>query len=107
MGPVFCGWVCPMGSLQEWIGKIGRKLSKKRFNWLIPPGVDNILRYLRYVVLLLVIIMTARSAELLFADIDPYYALFNFWSGEVALSALIILGVVIGASFFANPNNID
>jgi polyferredoxin len=43
--------------------------------------------------------MTARSAQLLFANIDPYFALFNFWTGEVALGAFIVLGIVILASF--------
>ena len=27
-GPVFCGWVCPFGSVQEFVGKIGTKLFK-------------------------------------------------------------------------------
>ena len=36
----------------------------------------------------------------MFADIDPYFALFNFWSGEVTLTAIIILVVVLGLSLF-------
>ncbi|WP_207644717.1 4Fe-4S binding protein [Caloranaerobacter ferrireducens] len=28
-GPVFCGWICPLGSIQEWFGKIGKKYSRK------------------------------------------------------------------------------
>ena len=50
-GPAFCGWVCPLGSIQEWISKLGRKLLGKRHNKLIAYGVDRWLRYLRYVVL--------------------------------------------------------
>ena len=99
-GPVFCGWVCPLGSFQEWIGKLGRKISSRKFNKFIPAGIDRYLKYLRYGVLIWVIYVTATSATLIFADYDPYFALFNFWTGEVAISGLIILGVVILASLF-------
>ena len=44
--------------------------------------------------------MTARSATLVFAEYDPYFALFNFFTGEVSLTALIILGVVLVLSLF-------
>ena len=101
VGPAFCGWVCPLGSFQEWIGKLGRKISPKRFNKIIPAGIDRYLRYLRYVVLIWVVYVTATSATLFFANYDPYYALFNFWTGEAAISSLIVLSVVILASLFA------
>ena len=100
LGPVFCGWVCPMGSFQEWLGKLGKKIFGKRYNRFIPYKFDRYLRYLRYVVLVLVVFMTARSAQLLFANVDPYFALFNFWTSEVALSAIIILAVVSVLSLF-------
>ena len=99
-GPVFCGWVCPMGSIQEWIGKLGKKLFKKRFNHLLPYSIDRWLRYLRYIVLGWVVYMTARSGQLIFADVDPYYALFNFWTGEVAISGFVVLGIVAVLSLF-------
>lgn len=99
-GPAFCGWLCPMGSLQEWIGKLGKKLFRKRYNHLVPPRIDNLLRYLRYLVLVWVIYMTAVTGTLIFADYDPYYALFNLWTGEVALSGIIILAAVLVLSLF-------
>jgi len=100
VGPAFCGWVCPLGSFQEWVGKLGMRISSKMFNKYIPAGTDRYLRYLRYGVLIWVVYVTATSATLFFADYDPYYALFNFWTGEVAISGLIILGVVLLASLF-------
>ncbi len=94
-GPLICGWICPFGSFQEWLGKVGRKLFKKRYNNIIPAGIDRYLRYARYILLALVIYNTAVTAKLMFQNIDPYYALFNFWTNEVALTAYIILGATI------------
>lgn len=99
-GPLFCGWICPLGSFQEWLGKIGRKIFRNKFNAFIPAGIDRYLRFLRYGVLVAVIAATAVSAKLIFADYDPYHALFRFYSGEVAVSALVVLGIVLAASLF-------
>lgn len=99
-GPVFCGWICPLGSAQEWVGKIGKKIFKKRYNKFVPKAIDGYLRYFRYLVLIAVVIVTSRSGYLMFADIDPYNALFTFWSSEVAPKALIVLGVTLILSLF-------
>jgi polyferredoxin len=99
-GPVFCGWICPFGTFQEFIGKIGKKLFGKRYNHFIPKKIDNILRYIRYFVLALVIYNTATTAKLVFQNIDPYYALFNFFTNEVAITAYIALGITVLLSLF-------
>jgi len=99
-GPVFCGWVCPLGTVQEWIAKWGRKFFKRRYNRYIPMHIDRALRYIRYVVLIWVLYVTATTGKLIFADYDPYFALFNFWSGEVAWTALAILGITLVLSLF-------
>jgi polyferredoxin len=100
-GPVFCGWVCPLGTLQEWVGRLGRRIFKsKRYNHFIPVKLDALLRYARYLVLLWVIYATAVSAKLVFQDYDPYFALFSFWTGEVAVSAMLILGLTLLLSLF-------
>lgn len=99
-GPVFCGWVCPLGTVQEWVVKWGKKLFKRRYNHFVPPRIDSILRYARYLVLAWVVYVTATSGTLIFADYDPYFALFNFWNGEVAWTALVILGLTLVMSLF-------
>jgi polyferredoxin len=62
--------------------------------------LDRYLRYLRYGVLLWVLYVTATSGVLVFEAYDPYYALFNFWTTEVAWTALLILGLVLLGSIF-------
>ena len=99
-GPVFCGWICPLGTVQEWVGKLGRKLFRRRYNHFVPGKLDNLLRYARYGILIWVLYVTATSGTLIFEAYDPYYALFNFWSGEVAPTALLILGATLVLSVF-------
>jgi polyferredoxin len=99
-GPAFCGWICPFGSIQEWLGKLGKKIFKRRYNRFIPAKFDRWLRYLRYIVLGWVVFMTATSGTLIFAAYDPYFALFNFWTSEVAIGGLIVLALTLTASLF-------
>ncbi|MGE5251805.1 MAG: 4Fe-4S binding protein [Bacteroidota bacterium] len=97
-GPVFCGWVCPLGTVQEWMGKLGKKWLRRRYNHLVPARLDGVLRYARYGVLIWVLYVTVKSGTLAFEAYDPYFALFNFWSTEVAWSALAILGLTLALS---------
>jgi len=103
-GPVFCGWICPFGTVEEFIGKIGKKIFKKSYNHFVPSIIDKPLKYIRYVILILVVINTAISGKLLFANFDPYFALFNIWSSEVTRLSLLVLGLVlIGSLFVERP----
>jgi polyferredoxin len=97
-GPVFCGWICPFGSVQEWIGKLGKRIFGRTHNRIVPKRLDAILRYIRYLVLAWVVYMTARSGVLVFEAWDPYWALFNFWTGEVAIGGYIVLGLTLALS---------
>lgn len=99
-GPAFCGWVCPMGSIQEWVGALGRRLFKKRYNAWLPPRLDKGLRYLRYGVLVWVLYMTASTGKLIFETYDPYAALFNLWSSELSIIGLALLGAVLLLALF-------
>jgi polyferredoxin len=99
-GPAFCGWICPLGTIQEFFSGFGRKIFRRRFNHFVPIKLDQVLRYARYAVLAWVIYVTATSGTLIFEAYDPYFALFNFWSVEVAPTALAILGVTLILSLF-------
>ncbi len=104
LGPVFCGWVCPLGTFQEWIGKIGKRIFRERYNNFVPKRVDGFMRYIRIIVMLWVIYITAKTGLLVFTNVDPYYALFNFWTGEVAVQALVILALTaLGSLFVERP----
>ena len=99
-GPVFCGWICPLGTIQEWFSKIGRKIFKVKFNKFIPYKYDKYLRYIRYLTLIWVIYITAINGILIFEAVDPYYALFNFYTGEVLITGIIVLILTLVLSLF-------
>jgi polyferredoxin len=99
-GSLFCGWLCPLGSIQEWTGKLGKRIWGRFFNNIIPAKLDKALSYLRYIMLVLIIVKTTQLISLVFNAFDPYYALFHFWTGDVLPSAIVVLGLVLLASFF-------
>ena len=74
----FCGWVCPFGSLQEWLGLLGRKIFGKSYNL---PGVwDRRLRPLKYVILAVIVGLTWYAGTLIFRPFDPFLAFFHLGS---------------------------
>ncbi|SHH76283.1 4Fe-4S binding protein [Clostridium grantii] len=100
VGPVVCSYMCPLGSIQEWIGRIGKKIFGKRYNTFVPRKVDEILRFARYFVLIFTVYVTTNSLRLLFLEIDPYYALFNFWTGEATIGGIIVLLIILISTLF-------
>ncbi|AEV28052.1 hypothetical protein SpiGrapes_0188 [Sphaerochaeta pleomorpha str. Grapes] len=97
-GPVFCGWLCPLGSIQDWMRSLARKLKIKPIT--VPTRVDFVLSFSRYLLLFLIIRATYLSFNLVFLKIDPYYALLHFYTGEVAPVALLVLALVLLSSLF-------
>jgi polyferredoxin len=94
-GGGFCGWMCPMGSVQEWLYRLRKKIWKKDIK--LPLGVHKALRWFRYAVLVFIVVMTTIKATFVFKSLDPYNALFTLGHDTVILG-FIILGVFIALS---------
>ena len=45
----FCGWFCPVGTVSEWLWKLGRRLAGR--NYKLPGWADYPLRGLKYLLL--------------------------------------------------------
>lgn len=96
----FCSWVCPVGTVSEWLGRlVGRLRGRTGFAWIEPQRrVDSILRMLRIPVLGLILFFTYRTGELIFRGYDPYYILFSFNGHDVRFWSYAILLVVLAAA---------
>lgn len=49
LGKAFCAWVCPLGSVQEWLYRLGRRLGLARHS--VPAGRIGRLRPLKWLIL--------------------------------------------------------
>ena len=104
MGAIFCGRLCPLGTIQEWIGRLGRKLFGRRFNTMVPARMDRILSKLRYGVAALVLLTGAGIIGLTLDLFNPSYALVHVWTSAVPLSALTVaLFIIVGSLFVERP----
>jgi polyferredoxin len=94
MGATFCGWLCPFGSLQDWLSSIGVRLFGKQY--VVPDGVHRYLKQMRWAVLVLIVWMSYRYLSLWFAEYDPYRAIFHL-SVESGLAVALIVATFVGA----------
>jgi NosR/NirI family nitrous oxide reductase transcriptional regulator len=75
---LFCGWLCPFGSLSELLYKVGRAIGLKRFQFALPMKWHNRLKWVKYAVffgLLAVSMFSMGLAEKL-AEVEPFKTTF-------------------------------
>lgn len=94
-GKAFCGWLCPIGFLNEMLYPLGQKIHLLR-RIQVPLRADRALRLLRYPFTLLMVVLTWRAGELLLRGYDPFYILFSgFGHGTLGLVSGIAIGVTL------------
>lgn len=98
---LFCGWLCPFGSLSELLYKVGGVVGLKRFQFQLPRVWHDRLKWLKYGVffgLLAVSMFSMTRAEML-AEVEPFkttflVGLFNrSWPYTLFASALLALSL--------------
>ncbi len=99
---LFCGWMCPFGSMSELLYKIARATGLKRLQRKLPMRLHNSLRKLKYVVfavLLAVSFFSMPWAEKL-AEIEPFKTTFLVGVMNRSWPFVLFWAIVVGASIF-------
>lgn len=92
-GGIYCGWVCPLGAVQEWLYQLRWRYVKKEIN--LPPSVDRLLRYyLKYVLMAALIVITVAGGTPGFLEFAPFRAVFGFSFQTLAIIAVLAFMII-------------
>ncbi len=99
---LFCGWLCPFGSLTELLYKIAGWIGLGRFQFLLPERIHHRLKWLKYVIfygLLAVSFFSMGLAEKL-AEVEPFKTTFLVGMFNRAWPYTLFVAVLLGLSIF-------
>ncbi len=94
----FCGFMCPIGTISEWLQAGARRLGLKPIP--IPYALDRVLSLLKYPVLAIILYITYKSGELLFRGFDPCYVLISRHGKDITMWSYVAAGGIVVASLF-------
>ena len=88
-GRAFCGWMCPLGTIQDFLAAWGRRLtgernhfrgkaSKARLPVRLPASADRYLRYAKYLILALILVASLYTVFPPLHEFCPVRAVFGF-----------------------------
>jgi spermidine synthase len=93
-GQFWCGCLCPFGAAQEFLSRLGRRLGLRRY---VRRPLDRRLRFLKYVLLGLMLVAVLLYDEPFWATFNPMQHAFG---RHFADWVLLVLGVSLGGSLF-------
>lgn len=102
MGRVFCGWFCAFGTYNDWIHLIAKNVFKVKFK--VNEKVDAALKYVKYGVLLMLLIVTCTLGSNILEGTSPWDAFAQITDFSNVISGLLIglillVLITIGAFF--------
>jgi polyferredoxin len=91
---VWCGWICHLGALQEFLFIPAAKLK-----FLESKKSQKVIKYLRYIFVFTLIIQVVITHSYLFDQIDPFRTAYNL-GYNATYTEWILLGLLILSSIF-------
>ncbi len=103
----FCAWICPVGTLSEWLWRLGRKWLGR--NFLPPKWIDVVLRSAKYALLgFFIWIIFRMDAQGIIGFLQsPYYKMsdvkmLHFFTRMSLLTGGVLLFLAFGSLFIRN-----
>ena len=103
----FCAWLCPVGTLSEFLWKLGRKLFRR--NFVLPRWLDLPLRSIKYLLMafFVFIVGSMSAAALKNFMVQPYGILadvkmLHFFLRMSATAAVVLAVLVLLSVFIKN-----
>jgi NosR/NirI family transcriptional regulator, nitrous oxide reductase regulator len=99
---LFCGWLCPFGSLSELLYKVGGAIGLKRFQRPLPRALHDKLKWVKYGVffgLFGVSMFSMGWAEML-AEVEPFKTTFLVGWFQRSWPYTLFAGGILGLSIF-------
>lgn len=103
----FCGWICPVGTVSEYLWKAGRRLFGRTFR--IPRWIDLSLRSLKYLLLSFFVYAVTMMSASAIADFvaSPYglvvdVRMLNFFRFIGVTTAYVIGGLLLASILVQN-----
>jgi len=99
---LFCGWLCPFGSLSELLFKLGGLVGLKRFQRALPKALHDKLKWIKYGVFfgLLVVSMFSMGWAEMLAEVEPFKTTFLVGWFQRSWPYTLFAGWLLGLSIF-------
>lgn len=106
-GNFFCGWFCPLGTLQEILGKIGSLFVRKKLR--LPVRFQRYAQFSKYILMLAILLFAAlgimRMEDANALPLDAYQSFFAVFDGNplTTLAAAFLIVMLALALFVDRP----
>jgi uncharacterized protein with FMN-binding domain/Pyruvate/2-oxoacid:ferredoxin oxidoreductase delta subunit len=102
IGRFFCGWLCAFGTFNDFIYLVSRKVFKKKVK--IPQAIDEKLKYVKYIVLLGIIIFIWSMDKTPENSINPWDAFAQLpqiksMAFQIPIAFILLALITVGAMF--------
>ena len=92
LGKLWCGWLCHLGALQEFL------FSSNQIEALKTPKAQKILHWIQVSVFLTLILQIAITRSNIFIHYDPFKVAFNLFSAHT--TGYVLLVILLASSLF-------